>query len=373
MRNVLGMIYTGENDSRLRELTLTRAIAALPVAGRYRIVDFHVSSLVNSGIRNVGVVMQKNYHSLMDHLGTGKEWDLHSKANGLFLLPPFLTRENVGVYAGLIDAIRSNTNYLNRSKQEYVLLCGSSYVYNADFSQMIKEHMQVDADVTLLYSKDPTLKRRELGTYISIDENNTIIDMEVEPIEPSFNNTSLDVCLIKKELLLQLVDQATSHGYHDFNRDILQRLTQSNQIKACAVEFKEKAWLIDSVESYYQFNLDLLQTPYRRYLFSTSQPILTKVRDEMPAQYSLSSKVSNSLVADGAYVQGNVEDSVLFRGVTVEPNAHIKNCIIMQDAHIESGAYIENCILDKQAVIKQNTRLIGPPTYPIVISKKVVI
>ncbi len=373
MKDVLGMIYTGENDSRLRELTLTRAIAALPVAGRYRIIDFYVSSMVNSGIRNVGVIMQKNYHSLMDHLGSGKEWDLHSKANGLFLLPPFLTRENIGVYAGLIDAIRSNTNYLLRSKQKYVLLTGSNIIYKTDFSDMIASHMESDCDVTLLYCKDPQLKRSEFGSYLSIDKEGNVIDMEVDPITPSFDNVLMEACLIKKELLLQLVDQATAQGYHDFNRDILQRLSLKKQIHIGTYEFKEKAWLIDSIESFFQFHKDLLDHDYRSYLFSSNQPIYTKVRDEMPAQYDLDAKVLNALVADGCFIQGNVENSVLFRGVVVEPDAYVKNCIIMQDSYIESGAHIENCILDKQAVIKQNTRLIGPPAYPIVISKKVVI
>ena len=132
MKDVMGVIYTGENDARLRELTMTRAIAALPVAGRYSVIDFLVSSMVNARMRNVGVIMQKNYHSLMDHLGSGKEWDLHGKNDGLYLLPPFLTRENVGVYNGLLDALRSNTNYLSRSKQEYVVLSGSNMIYNAD-------------------------------------------------------------------------------------------------------------------------------------------------------------------------------------------------------------------------------------------------
>ena len=137
MKNVMGVIYTGEKDSFLRELTLARAIAAMPVAGRYRVIDFLVSGMVNSGIKNVSVIMQKNYHSLMDHLGSGKEWDLHGKNDGLYILPPFLTRENVGVYNGSLDALHSNFGYLRRSKQEYVLLCNSLIVFNATFSDML--------------------------------------------------------------------------------------------------------------------------------------------------------------------------------------------------------------------------------------------
>ena len=154
MKNVMGVIYTGENDANLRELTLTRAIAALPVGGRYRVIDFLLSSMVNGGIKNVGVIMQKNYHSLMDHIGSGKEWDLHGKNDGLKVLPPFLTRENVGVYSGMLDALRSNTNYLSRSKQEYLVLSNSTIIYNANIAEFVAYHQNSGADITicLLYT-----------------------------------------------------------------------------------------------------------------------------------------------------------------------------------------------------------------------------
>ena len=155
MKDVMGIIYTGENDARLRELTIIRAIAALPVAGRFRVIDFLVSSMVNGGMKNIGVIMQKNYHSLMDHLGSGKEWDLHGKTNGLHILPPFLTRENVGLYPGVLDGLRSNTDYLNRSKQELVVLSNSNIIYNAHFKDMIAFYENTGADITLMYTKDP--------------------------------------------------------------------------------------------------------------------------------------------------------------------------------------------------------------------------
>ena len=181
MKNVMGVIYTGENDSRLRELTQVRAIAALPVAGRYRVIDFLVSSMVNSGMKNVGVIMQKNYHSLMDHLGSGKEWDLHGKNDGLYILPPFLTRENVGVYTGTLDALRSNSDYMIRSKQEYVVFSGSNIIYNAHLDQFVRFHKESGADVTVMYTKDASMKRDEYGTYLTIAEDGRVTDIEVEP------------------------------------------------------------------------------------------------------------------------------------------------------------------------------------------------
>ena len=191
MKNVLGMIYTGEKDSFLRELTLQRAIAAMPVAGRYRVIDFLVSSMVNSGIKNVGVIMQKNYHSLMDHLGSGKEWDLHGKNDGLYILPPFLTRENVGVYSGSLDAIHSNFGYLRRSRQEYVLLCNSLIVFNADFNELFDDFLRNGADVSILYTKNPQMRRPEYGIYFDVDEAGVITDVEIDPTKPRYENTCM--------------------------------------------------------------------------------------------------------------------------------------------------------------------------------------
>ncbi|MEG2701377.1 MAG: sugar phosphate nucleotidyltransferase, partial [Clostridia bacterium] len=212
MKNVMGVIYTGEKDSFLRELTLLRAIAAMPVAGRYRVIDFLVSGMVNSGIRNVGVIMQKNYHSLMDHLGSGKEWDLHGKNDGLYILPPFLTRENVGVYGGSLDALHSNMGYLRRSRQEYVLLCNSLIIFNPNFNNMFNAFTKSGSDVMMLYTKDPSMQRPEYGIYFNIDEKGTIIDIEIDPTKPRYECTSMDVFLMRKSLLMELVDRGAAHG-----------------------------------------------------------------------------------------------------------------------------------------------------------------
>lgn len=373
MKDVMGIIYTGENDALLRELTSIRAIAALPVAGRFRVIDFLVSSMVNAEVKNIGVIMQKNYHSLMDHLGSGKEWDLHGKINGLHILPPFLTRENVGVYPGALDALRSNMDFLSRSKQELVILSNSMMIYNAHLEEMINYHQTTGADITLLYTKEKSLQRDEMGTYLDIDTNGEVKDMEVTPTHPSYSNTYMQVLLLKRELLKELVDKAVAHGYHSVDRDVLLRLIQEKQARINAYEYKGMCWFIDSVQSYFRFNLDVLDNEKRKGLFRDDLPVYTKVRDEMPTYYGNNCKTINSLLADGCQIEGTVENSILFRGVKIAPNAHVKNCIIMQDGQVHEGAYIENCILDKQAVIKRNQRLIGPDAYPIVIAKNVVV
>lgn len=373
MKDVMGVIYTGESDTRLRELTMTRAIAALPVAGRYRVIDFLVSAMVNGGMRNVGVIMQKNYHSLMDHLGSGKEWDLHGKNDGLHVLPPFLTRENVGVYGGLLDALRSNTNYLSRSRQEYMVLCGSDIIFNPRMDQFIEQHIASGADVTLMYTRNPEMQRDEFGTYITVSEEGNVTDMEVEPTHPHLDATFMDVMILKRSFLRDLVDKGVAHGLHGVNRDLLLPMIQDGHHVVRAFEHVGPCWRIDSVQSYFRFNMDILKAENRKPLFSDEWPVYTKVRDEMPATYTDTATCINSLVADGCVIEGVVENSILFRGVHIAPDAHVKNCIIMQDGTVHSGAFIENCILDKQAVIKRNSRLIGPEVYPIVIAKNVTV
>lgn len=367
----MGIIYTGESDARLRELTMFRAIAALPVAGRYRVIDFLLSSMVNGGLKNVGIIMQKNYHSLMDHLGSGKEWDLHGKNNGLRVLPPFLTRENVGVYAGSLDALRSNTDFLSRSKQEYVVLSNSNIIYNADIDALARYHVNSGADITLMYTKDPSMLRDEFGAYIAVDDQGRVTDLEVEPTHPTLPNSFMDVLVLKRELLRTLVDKGVAHGYHQLSRDVLLHLVQDGGARINGYEYTGPCWWIDSVQSFYRFNMDMLDSRNRNALFS--RPVYTKVRDEMPSRYGSDANVVNSLVADGCVIEGKVENSILARGVRVAPDSHIKNCIVMQDGQIHSGAYIENCILDKQVIIKRNAKLIGPAAYPIVIAKNVVI
>ena len=374
-KDLMGLIYTGENDARLRELTLTRAVAALPVVGRYRIIDFLMSNLTNAGARNVGVITQRNYHSLMDHLGSGKEWDLHGKHDGLFILPPFLTRDNVGVYGGMLDALRSNIGYLRRSRQEYVLLTDSHVVYNIDYLEMLRQHVDSGADITLLYhDAKPRLQQgvHEYRVYFDTNADGLITALEID-VQPSFPNESLSAMIIRRELLVSIVAQTAAQGHHSFVRDVLQRSVNDQTLRVMGYRSPVRGWHIDSVQSYYRFNMDTLQADVRQELFDPRRPVYTKVRDDIAARYGDSATVSNSLVADGGRIEGTVENSIIFRGVYVAAGAIVRNSIVMQDAQVHEDAEIDHCILDKQAVIKRGGRLIGPATYPIVISKNVTI
>lgn len=378
MKDLMGIIYTSKNDLTLRELTVSRAVAALPVAGRYRMIDFILSNLVNSGVRNVGVIMQKNYHSLMDHLGSGKEWDLHTRNDGLFILPPFLTRENVGTYGGILDALRSNMGYLRRSKQEYVILTAAHTAFNTTFEDMIQRHFDSGADITLMYSKvkpfdlEGSEAMANRHVYVNVDDHQLITDLEVGPVVPSYSDAYMDVMMLKRTLLIHLVDQAFAHSMHDLNRDLLQGHIRTGVLKVNGYEYKGYNKRIESVLSYFRFNMDLLDYDVRQELFS-SNPVYTKIRDEVPACYRTGAMAANSLVADGCIIEGEVENSVLFRGVHVGRGAKVKNAILMQDNDIQEGVELENVILDKTVTIRRNGRLIGQPQYPIVIGKGAVL
>ncbi len=270
MKDTMGVIYTSQNDLSLRELTVSRSVAALPVAGRYRLIDFTLSNLVNSGIRNVGIIMQRNYHSLMDHIGSGMEWDLHTRTDGLHILPPFLTRENVGTYEGILDALYSNMGYLTRSTQTYVILTSSKTALNVTFDDMLRFHEDSGNDITLMYSpkahdevdNTPTLTPRHV--YMDVDDYGHVRDIEIGPSAPSSNNFYIDVMLLKRSLLLQMIDQAHAHGMHDLNRDFLQRYIRSGLFRVGGYCFRGYNRRIATINSYYRFNMDLLRPEVRR-------------------------------------------------------------------------------------------------------------
>ena len=374
MKDVMGIIYTGENDIHLGELTSVRAVAALPIAARYRVIDFQLSSMVHTGIKNVGVITQKNYSSLMDHIGSGREWDLHGK-QGLVMLPPFLTRENMGVYSGLLDALKSNTSFLSLSPQELVVLTNSHTVYNMDYTDALRAHVVSGADVTMIYSRGQkaTGTEGENDTFLSVNEDGRVTGMEIGSPVPTRECASLKIYIARRELLLRLVEQGAANGLHDFERDILQRSVNDGSLKVYGFRYDGLACQIDSIQSYFNFNMSLLNGEVRRELFPAELPVYTKVRDDLPARYVEGSACTNSLVANGCVIEGTVINSVLFRGVHVARGAVVKNSIVMQDAVIQEGAEIDHCVLDKQSVIRRNGRLIAPAAYPIVIAKLVVI
>ena len=229
---VFGLIYTGESSMQLRDLTFSRSVAAVPFAGRYRCIDFVLSSLVNTGLSNVGIIAQKNYHSLMDHLGSGKEWELHRKHDGLFILPPFVTHDNTGIYKGTLDALRSVLGYIRRSAQRYVILTGSHTVFNTTFHAMIEQHISTGADITIMYNDVPAGHSDDQFDELRMDLNpdGRVTDLQVNPYRPTSCHSACDVFMMEKSLLEYLIEEGVSHGYTDFIRDVLLRKVNTLKI-----------------------------------------------------------------------------------------------------------------------------------------------
>ena len=376
MKDVFGLIYTSdESDVRLRDLTRSRSIAALPIGGRYRVIDVLLSNMVHSGITNVGLITQRNYHSLMDHLESGKAWDLNRKRDGLFILPPFVTRSNTGSYTGMLDAIRSNLGYVRRSAQRYALITGSSTVYNMVYDDMMRQHLATGADITVLYNT-PTEEELMRGsdadrTHLKLDENGRVLDVEISPVLHSYPNVAMGVFLMDKALLTYLVEVSAAHNRSDFVRDVL--IDHLSELKVYGYACDGYVSRIDSISAFYRLNMDMLHEQIRTPLLYQPNPVYTKVKDEVPARYEQGAKTSNCLVADGCIIEGEVSNSVLFRGVRVGRGCVVKDCILMQGVEVQDGAQLHHVIADKEAFIKRDRRIIGQESYPVVIEKNAVI
>jgi glucose-1-phosphate adenylyltransferase len=298
-KNVVGLIYTGERVDELKELTRYRSAAAMPMLGRYRLIDFILSVMLHSGIKNIGIIMQKNYHSLMDHLGSGREWNLHGKRSGLTILPPYMTGDKTGVYEGLLDALHSNLNFLRRSTERFIVVSDSNVLYKVDFNDIVAQHLDRQSDITLLYSKNADLRRNGSGRYLDISENGTVEKMEFDPTIPHFENTYIGAFLIRRELLIDLLDRSVAAGQHHFSRGMLSQMVIEKTHRVGSYECPGSIWVIDSVPAFFKTNMDFLNDEVRHQVFQDEKPIWTKLRDEMPARYLEGAHVNNALIADG--------------------------------------------------------------------------
>lgn len=373
MKNTMGIILTGGNGNRLHELSNVRSTAAIPVGGRYRAIDFVLSNMVNSGIISVGVITQYNFRSLMDHLGSGMEWDLDRRTKGLFIFPPFLSADGNGWYKGSADALFSNLSFLRRGDEEFVIIAQGSAVYKMDYTEMLKKHIEVGADVTIAYREMTDYTREELSTMgiMKLDENGYIVDLQEKPLHPSSNLGSLGVYILKKSILISLLEESVAHGEYDFVKDIL--IKKMHKLKMYGYKFEGYWRNLSSIQLYYRTNMELLEPKIRYELFISNGKVYTKVKDETPAKYNDEADVSNSIIADGCIIEGTVKNSVLFRGVTVKKGAVIKNSIIMQGTILEENAILVNAIADKNVRITQGKSLKGEENWPIIVAKKIVV
>lgn len=358
----------GNSGLELGEITRNRPIGAVPVGSRYRLVDFMLSNMVNSGIDRVGIPTETHYRSLMDHLGSGAAWDLNRKRHGLVVLPP---EKGFGEVQGDLDVLNGILGYINASKRRYVLIAGSNIIMNTTFDEMYERHIATKADVTLMYNNVAECSELTHHVGIKTDSNGRITDMEVDPVRSFSSRISMGIYLMEREFLEYHINRCLSRGRHDFVRDVL--LHELDRLNIYGYEYKGYAGRVYSLPSYYKCNTDMLDPAISSELFDSGYPIYTKVKDEVPTIYGESAEVKNSVVADGCIIEGTVENSIIFRGVQIEEGAVIKDSIIMQNSLIQSGVQISRAILDKSVVLKKNKVLMGQKNYPVVVGKNAIV
>lgn len=368
MRNhdCIGLVFPNVHDELMFEMTEYRSMGSVPFGARYRLIDFTLSLLVNAGITKVGVLARANYRSLMDHLGTGKPWDLDRKNGGLFILPPFAYGE--GTFTGHIDALNNARSFITHSVEKYVALCDCDVLTNFSLDDMMSRHVKSGADITIAYKKGVMPENPHNLMDFTFDDEGRVTDVRIDSKSNDVKDYSLDIIIMERELLLKLIDECTAHSRNSISRDMIQANVDTLNIRGYEVE--GYAEIIDGPDAYFKANRDLLTDKAKRdMLFDKERPVLTKTRDDMPTKYGLDSVVKGSLIGDGCIIEGTVKNSVIFRGVTIGKNAVVENSVIMQDSCVESGAEIRNVTLDKNVTINQNVTLCGSPDYPMYIRK----
>ena len=367
MGNVLGLVFANMHDTTLGDMTKNRTMGSVMFGGRYRLIDFPLSNMVNSGISEVGVITKSNYQSLLDHLGSAREWDLARKKGGLYILPPFGNVEST-LYRGRIEALYGAMSFIKHSRAKYVILSDCDVVTNIDYKPIVAAHIESGADITAVahtgvYSSDDI----KTSTVFNVDADKNVTSVLINPDISGTCTTSLNVFVMSMDFLIETVNDAMARGNVSFERNILQEKCRELKIKI--YEYDNYFSKLNSPESYFKSNMALLEPENARKLFVPKRSIYTKVSDNAPVKYDLDSKVSNSLIADGCIIEGEVENSVLFRGVKVGKGEKVKNCILMQGTVVGDNAELNYLITDKNVSICENHILTSSPQYPMYVGK----
>ncbi|MBR2453552.1 MAG: glucose-1-phosphate adenylyltransferase subunit GlgD [Clostridia bacterium] len=372
--NAVGIIFSNIHDANIPEITRRRTMASVPYGCRYRLIDFPLSNFVNANIKNIGVVTHYNYQSLMDHIGTGKDWDLATRSGGIKILPPYITAyDNTmssGLYSTRLEALAGILNFISRAKEEYAVLSDCDTICNIDLKEILKFHQKNEADITVV-AKNELLERSMVGkqTVIEATADGRITDIAEQTSNMLGEKLVCMNILIMSRLYLQnLVLDAIAHGYKDFYRDSM--MSNVNTSRFFVYEHKGYHTAITSPAQYFKCNMELLSRDVRDDLLNNEKrPILTKVRNSAPTKYVDGAKVKNSLVADGCVIEGTVENSIIFRGVHVGKGTVVRNCILMQDTYCGEDVSLNCVITDKNVLIGDNCNLSGHETRPFYIEK----
>lgn len=368
-RNILGIIVCNMHDELLSEITASRTLGSVPFGGRYRLIDFALSNMANSGIKDVGVVPSRNYQSLLDHVGSGQEWDMARKNGGLSVLPPY--GRQGGVYRGRMEALAGIQEYIKKSPAETVVLSDSDVVANIDLAPVLKQHRESGADITLIYKNTEVFQKRRDCTVLFFNPDGQLSDLSIGEELSGKQNVYLDIAIIKKPLLDRLIAESISRDERSFVRFVLMGKCKELDIRGyCFGGWSNK---MAGLTNYFEASLALLRPDVRASLFPVDRPIYTRVRDEVSAKYGARAKISNSLVTDGCVIDGEVEDSVLFRGAKIGRGAKVRGCVLMHNAVVGEGAVLEHVITDKNVVISPGEHLSGSEKYPMYLPKGTVV
>lgn len=370
--NAIGIIFSNIHDDHIPELTKQRTLGAIPFGGRYRLIDFVLSNMTNSGISSVGVIARNNYHSLLDHLGSGKEWDLSRKFGGLVVFPPYSTRGGSGLYRGRLEALQNAHAQIISSDAAFVILADCDVICNIDYRRVLSFHIAHQADITAIYRK----------SYVSSEDAPALISYDTDDagriygIRSGAHTTgnlcvSMSMWVLKRTLLLKLMEEALSVGQLSLERDILAK--RADTLRIYGYCFDGYVRQITSAASYFSASMDLLDCEARCALFRRDAPIYTKVYDEAPVRYGAFASVRNAMIANGSVICGSVENSIVARGVYVGEGAIVRNAVIMRKATIGEGTYLSNAIVDHGATIRPFRELVGHETLPLIVPELVTV
>ena len=370
-----GIIFSEMYSDALNSFTQDRNMAAIPFGGRYRLVDFALSNMVNSGILNVGVLVKQHYHSLMDHLSNSQEWDLNRKNGGLQLLPPFATQDgNTSGSRGKLDELRNALDYLETiSTTPYVLLADAYVLCNIDYRTALEDHIASGCDITMLATKESGDSTINFASVMKADSSHRVTAYALDcPAKPG-DYASMGHMIISRELLINVIRDYTSRGIYDFLRDFIQHEFNRGRLSINLYQVDDVVLRIRDVNEYFSSSLSIIDSEVGTPLFRGDRPIFTRVTDEVPAYYGMECEVSGSVIADGCMIEGRVENCVLSRSVKIGKGAVVKNCVIMQGSVVGEGASLENVVVDKWVNITGGAQLKGLASNPVVIRKGVTV
>ena len=364
--NVMGIIFA--NDATIGTLTDKRTMASLPFGARYRQVDFALSNLTCAGVRHIGIISRHSYQSLMHHIGSGEEWGLELGEGGLEFLTPF-AQSTQDVYRGKLDSLNTAMDFLTFGDDEYAVLIDSAIVSNFDLNAVIAAHVASGKDVTVVTKTGICNGEKDIDLALKLGENGEIVDIVCNSKASADYLASMDVFVASKPWLINMVEQTVAHGKSHLDRDLIMGGWQDGTVSVNTYAFEGIALYNESQEEYYANTLSLLDKDVRADIFGGAHPVWTKVRDRVPCYYGEDVEMENVLIADGCVIEGEVEDSVLFRQVTVEEDAEVENCIIFNDCVIGKGAEVKYAILDKDVVVTAGAKLCGTKNNPIIVKK----